>query len=592
MLTFAEKRSRTQGREHLSRARQYAPNHAPNPHPNPILHLQRTIGNQAVQRLLHNTSEKTGESATGASVNLSEHELGGNSSAARTANDIQTKLTVSSPGDVYEQEAERVADQVMRAPETGQEGRSHSHGQTEGSGTSRRTDESVPPHVNEAVASGGQPLDASARSFFEQRFGQGFGDVRVHTDIVAQRSAASESAQAYTTGRDVVFGEGQYQPHTLAGRWLIGHELAHVVQQRGATRGSGAGSERVLEREAGDAAMSVLSGERAQVSAGQGGPPVQFLRVSHGGFGKALEEFTNMKRVSNKAVLLLQKSPTFMALAATLDRHYIWPHDPAFGDSLMNKWEVGPDGRMVSPPSVVGKRPIFVEEDEPSFEVQNAPGNKLSGDVINIRSTDTATFIQGIAHEATHAAAFVGGKTTTPKTLVEEIEAGIQDEIATRKSEAKILGEIPDAAVKAKIAEVGSREPHVVERDIIPAFNLTYLELFFFGRKLRELQAAEGMDNQEAKAMREEVDKRLPASPFILKKTARPSGMWDISDYAEVWFQRQTAVKEWKDFQKDNSPSDADYETDKEKLLQNHASRFFKGEVSYRPLPAKPAATP
>ncbi|HVF51967.1 MAG TPA: DUF4157 domain-containing protein [Pyrinomonadaceae bacterium] len=586
MLTFAEKRSRTQSLEHVSRVRQHAPNHAPTQHTGSIMHLQRTIGNQAVGRLLRNAPEKTVASPAGASASVSEHELGGVSTAARADSGIQAKLTVSSPGDVYEQEADRVADQVMRAPEAGPEGRSHSRQQAEGVESNRRTDESVPRHIDEAVASPGQPLDASARVFFEQRFGHGFGDVRVHTDSVAQRSASAEGAQAYTTGRDLVFGAGQYQPHTLAGRWLLGHELAHVVQQRGATAGGGAGSESALEREAGDAAMSVTLGGRAEVSAAQGGPQVQFLRVSHGGFGKALEDFTNMWHVADKAVRLLQKSPTFMSLVATLDRHYIWPHDPMFGSLILTGWEIGPDGRMLKPAAAKGKRPLFIVEDAASFQTIDSPGNPLSGDVINIKSTDTPTFIQDIAHEATHAAAFVGGKSASPKTLVEEIEAGIQDEIATRKSEAKILGEIPDAAVKAKIAEVGSREPRTVERDVSPAFNLTYMELFFFARRLREEQAAEGLDDLEAAAVRAQVDKALPSPSIIPSKKPLPSGIYPLSEYAEVWYQRQTAVREWKDFLKDNSPGDPNYEADKEKLLQDHASRFFGRKAAYRPLPS------
>jgi hypothetical protein len=87
--------------------------------------------------------------------------------------------------------------------------------------------------VHEVVGSGGgSPLEPGARSFLEQRMGQDFSDVRVHTGPKADESARSISAQAYTVGTDVVFRSGAYQPDTLAGRHVLAHELAHVVQQR------------------------------------------------------------------------------------------------------------------------------------------------------------------------------------------------------------------------------------------------------------------------------------------------------------------------------------------------------------------------
>ena len=67
----------------------------------------------------------------------------------------------------------------------------------------------------------------------EPRFGHDFSGVRVHTDARAAESAWSVNALAYTVGRDVVFGTGQYAPGTSGGRRLLAHELTHVVQQQG-----------------------------------------------------------------------------------------------------------------------------------------------------------------------------------------------------------------------------------------------------------------------------------------------------------------------------------------------------------------------
>jgi hypothetical protein len=79
----------------------------------------------------------------------------------------------------------------------------------------------------------GAPLDAPTRRFMEARLGHDFTDVRVHTDAEAVASARGVDAKAYTVGSDLVFDAGRYAPHTPAGRRLIAHELAHVVQQRG-----------------------------------------------------------------------------------------------------------------------------------------------------------------------------------------------------------------------------------------------------------------------------------------------------------------------------------------------------------------------
>jgi hypothetical protein len=85
--------------------------------------------------------------------------------------------------------------------------------------------------VRAGLSSTGRALDCSARAFMESRFNHDFSTVRVHTDENAARSARSVNATAYASGDDLVFDSGQYAPHTLEGRRLLAHELAHVVQQ-------------------------------------------------------------------------------------------------------------------------------------------------------------------------------------------------------------------------------------------------------------------------------------------------------------------------------------------------------------------------
>ena len=90
----------------------------------------------------------------------------------------------------------------------------------------------APPIVHEVLRSPGQPLDVATRSCMEPRFGHDFSNVRVHADAKAAESARAVNALAYTVGRDVVFGTGQFSPASTAGRKLIAHELTHVVQQQ------------------------------------------------------------------------------------------------------------------------------------------------------------------------------------------------------------------------------------------------------------------------------------------------------------------------------------------------------------------------
>lgn len=95
----------------------------------------------------------------------------------------------------------------------------------------------VPPIVHEVLRSPGQPLDSATRAFMEPRFGHNFSRVRVHTDAKAAESARAVNALAYTVGRDVVFGAGQYAPGTSEGQRLLAHELTHTSQQMDGRQG-------------------------------------------------------------------------------------------------------------------------------------------------------------------------------------------------------------------------------------------------------------------------------------------------------------------------------------------------------------------
>ncbi|MEE9128636.1 MAG: DUF4157 domain-containing protein [Phycisphaerales bacterium] len=111
-----------------------------------------------------------------------------------------------------------------------------------------RVDAGVESHIA-SLRGGGQPLPPAARSFFEPRFNHDFSDVRLHTGATAAGAAAAINARAFTLGRDIVFGAGQYTPKDQAGRRLLAHELTHVVQQgAGGKAVNSAGSNLSLKR--------------------------------------------------------------------------------------------------------------------------------------------------------------------------------------------------------------------------------------------------------------------------------------------------------------------------------------------------------
>lgn len=150
---------------------------------------------------------------------------------------VQTKLAINQPGDRYEQEADRVAEQIMGMPAREDEDdkpckQPGCTGSVQRQGSSDSTPENVVPRIVDGVLrSSGQPLDAATRAFMERRFGQDFSRVRVHTDDKAVESARAVHALAYTVGQDVVFGSGEYAPGTRGGQHLLAHELVHTMQQ-------------------------------------------------------------------------------------------------------------------------------------------------------------------------------------------------------------------------------------------------------------------------------------------------------------------------------------------------------------------------
>lgn len=207
--------------------------------PAQVLSLQRTVGNRAVQRLL----------------------------AGRA---VQTRLSVNAPGDVYEQEADAVARQVVASlagPTAAGDAGVQRHPEAEDDeriltkpvsvqrmdppvsdeddevamakpSLQRQEDGPTPvePEVESAIGAargGGAPMDGGVRGAMEGAFGVDFGGVRIHTGAQSDALNQAVQARAFTTGQDIFFRQGEYDPGSQGGKELLAHELTHVVQQNG-----------------------------------------------------------------------------------------------------------------------------------------------------------------------------------------------------------------------------------------------------------------------------------------------------------------------------------------------------------------------
>ena len=205
---------------------------------------------------------------------------------------IQPKLTIGQPNDKYEQEADRMADQIMRMPEPEQslvnghsslrrkesepvspecieegnptmiqrqideeEETVHTilqrQAEEKGKIEEKQANNQTPPVTSniesriQSLKGGGQTLPDSTLSFFEPRFGVDFSKVRIHKDSQAEETAKSLNAKAFTIGNNIVFRNGEFAPGTHRGNSLIAHELTHILQQSDGTPGN----KQVIRRE-------------------------------------------------------------------------------------------------------------------------------------------------------------------------------------------------------------------------------------------------------------------------------------------------------------------------------------------------------
>ncbi len=208
---------------------------------------------------------------------------------------LQPKLQINQPGDRYEQEADAMADRVMRMssnsviqPVTGLIGRSVQRKcaackeEEKKMQLMRKEEDSLPGEIEaspslisslNASKGNGLPLQEKTQNFMENSFSADFSNVRIHADREASDMSRSIHAKAFTYGNDIFFNSGQYQPESNEGKFLLAHELAHVVQQSGVKK---AAIERKIFRTACSHDKAQGSGCGRIVGANPAGDEVQF----------------------------------------------------------------------------------------------------------------------------------------------------------------------------------------------------------------------------------------------------------------------------------------------------------------------------
>jgi hypothetical protein len=231
-----------------------------------IDNIRRDGGTPSVESIATELSSM--HTAQRAPVLMALQQTHGNRYVQRVVAGIQAKLVVGQPGDVYEQEADRVADEVMRMPEPEVQRRAEEEEkekeeliqtnpiaeqitplvqrQAEEEEEEEEEEELIQTKAHSSQATevtyniesriqslkgGGQPLSEPTRAFFEPRFRHNFGQVCIHTNAEADTLNRLMNARAFTTGQDIFLRQGEYNTGSSSGRKLLAHELTHVVQQ-------------------------------------------------------------------------------------------------------------------------------------------------------------------------------------------------------------------------------------------------------------------------------------------------------------------------------------------------------------------------
>jgi uncharacterized protein DUF4157 len=414
---------------------------------------------------------------------------GGGCPRCREQYPLQAKLQVSQPGDALEQEADRIAEQVLRGPQA----------EARDAPESREGSQELAPLVNEVLSTPGEPLDPATRDFMEPRFGRELGEVRIHRDERAAESTRSVNARAYTVGTHVVFGEGEYAPSGDAGKRLLAHEMAHVLQQHRS------GSLTIQRRE----------GKYPDTEYQSYGFPYTVLKPKKlnvkGPFSAALLDlisswYTDVPKTcspigagqkgsicvparfkAQQAVLimnLLESSKEFLDIAAKLDAFYAEEKNPGFrifGGGAGTKfvpagapYKVDPTGNAMTE----GNDVILLDTGvNPRMEKAD-PLRQASED-----EQVAVAFVDALVHEAVHAFRRASKLTTGG------LKGSMEEELATRKKSSAILKGIQSGSsekgiqdeAEGYIKDIGADTLTLkqVALSMVSGDEITYLESYY-----------------------------------------------------------------------------------------------------------------
>jgi Domain of unknown function (DUF4157) len=271
-----------------------------------------------------------------------QHGAIGNQAATRR---LQAKLRIAASGDRHEQEADRVAAQVVAAPARNGVSSAPPHiGRVSGQPDARTNAASV----DSVLAEPGTPLQPALRHDMEQRFARDFSQVRVHSDAAAAQSARDVDANAYTVGSNIVFGTPRFAPQTSEGRRLIAHELTHVVQQ---SRGGIAVGGRDGGRSAGSVPGLIQREPDDDKKAAPQTTPTQTTLAKTAPTQTTPAQTTPTKTLKSQGVGL--SDPVGSTTAAIIDEVLLRNQRlaPYIGDKLKGGFSIAQKGKFVQEPS-------------------------------------------------------------------------------------------------------------------------------------------------------------------------------------------------------------------------------------------------
>ncbi len=274
---------------------------------------------------------------------LDLHQTVGNTNVQKIFNTsgIQAKLNVSQPNDPFEQEAQRVADEIIAIPDSKVQEKSPVNIQrkTATSSGSSELSSSTESQIN-SLSGKGESLSPQTKAFFEPRFGHDFSNVRVHTDYSSSDLAQSINAKAFTKGYDIVFNSGEYSPNTLEGKKLLGHELTHVVQQNKIIN-------QVNREELTDSKEKKVATLSIHTDLETENLGLKDLRSGNVGHAWVSMKWKNAKCIPEYIEKKYPKHVKYMKKKTGNDPFGFWPKMFSSYNEILDKWEMLPDDERV-----------------------------------------------------------------------------------------------------------------------------------------------------------------------------------------------------------------------------------------------------